>query len=45
MSQFGTFSEYPKDSLVSAEKALLTDPICGWACGCGVAIPDGRRGW
>jgi hypothetical protein len=24
MSKFGTFSEYPKDSLVSAEKALLT---------------------
>jgi hypothetical protein len=24
MSKFGTFSEYPKDSLASAEKALLT---------------------
>ena len=24
MSKFGTFGEYPKDSLASAEKALLT---------------------
>jgi hypothetical protein len=24
MSKFGTFGEYPKDSLVSAAKALLT---------------------